>query len=61
MIPTVGPIFLTTVTMVSNVAIETKVRSLLYLNNVKDRIYLTNVGKVGELVLSRTSCGRKLG
>jgi hypothetical protein len=34
---------------------ETKVRSLP-LNNATDTLLLNNVRKVGELVLSRTSC-----
>jgi hypothetical protein len=48
--------YLTTVTMVSNATMETKICSLPYLRDAKDTVMLNNVRKVGELVLSRTSC-----
>jgi hypothetical protein len=41
--------------MICDVTMETKVRSLP-LNNATDTLLLNNVRKVGELVLSRTSC-----
>jgi hypothetical protein len=40
--------------MVSNVTMETKVRTLPYLNNLNNTVLLYNVSKVGELVISRT-------
>jgi hypothetical protein len=42
--------------MVGNVSMESKVHSLPQLNNASDTVLLNNVRKVGELVLSTTSC-----
>jgi hypothetical protein len=42
--------------MASNVTMEIKVHSLQQLNNAIDTVLLNNVGKVGELILIRSSC-----
>jgi hypothetical protein len=47
---------LTTVTTVGYVTMEIKVSSLPQLNNPVDTVYLSNVRKVGEFVVSRNSC-----
>jgi hypothetical protein len=44
-----------TVTMLTTVAMETKVRRLPQLKNATDTVLLNNVRKVDELVISRTS------
>jgi hypothetical protein len=47
--------YLRTVTLVGDVNMETKLCSLLQLNNATDTVLLSNGREVGDLVLSRTS------
>jgi hypothetical protein len=42
--------------MMGDVTLETKVRSLLQLNDATDTSFLINLRKVCELVIYRTSC-----
>jgi len=41
--------------MVSDVTVETKLCSLMLLNNATDTALLNNVRQIGDLVLSRSS------
>jgi hypothetical protein len=42
--------------MVVDVTMDNKICSLLYLSNATDTVLLNNVRKLGDLLLSRTSC-----